>query len=471
MLREFSLRVDGADPAAMIAVHSPYDASVVGSVPTVDSAGMERAISVAAGVFQDRASWLPAHRRADILRAVSQRLETEAEEMAHLASSEGGKPISDSLVEVRRASITLRLCAEEATRCHGEQIPMDGSGAGEGRIAFTLREPIGVVAAISAFNHPCNLIAHQAGTALAAGCPVLVKPDPRTPLSCFALLEMLYDAGLPAEWATAVPCETQVAQELATSDRIGFLSFIGSAKVGWLLRSKLAPGVRCALEHGGIAPAIVDETVDIAKVVPPLVKAGYTHAGQVCVSLQRVFVHNSVRERFSQAFVAAVQALRVGNPLAPETEVGPIIDKPALQRIDTAVREASAFIACGGHALDHNCYAPTVLLNPPADATAMREEVFGPVVCVCGYDRLEEAVARANDERWAFQSAIFTQDVSRALETCRLLDAATVMINDHPAFRVDWMPFGGRRHSGLGVGGVAPSVREQTQGKLIVMRR
>jgi len=473
MERSYSIDIPGVETSDPIEVRSPYSGEVVGTVQTVSSAGMHRALELAGEAFDDRDTWLPVYRRAEILEAVSRKIAERKEELALLAASEGGKPLTDSLAEVTRAANTVKLCAEQAASAHGREWPMDGSAAGVGHVAFTVREPIGVVAAVSAFNHPLNLIAHQVGTAIAAGCPVLIKPDHRTPLSCMEFIRMLRDVGLPTEWAMAVPCRREVAQELVTSDRIAFFSFVGSAEVGWMLRSKLAPGVRCALEHGGIAPIIIDESADLATAIPATVKAGFYHAGQVCVSAQRIFVHEAILDRVTAELTHAAKALKVGDPAMPETEIGPIIDNTARERIHGAVMEAvegGAKLLTGGEMLQHGCYAATVLLNAPPDSSVMTEEVFGPVITISGFRELDDAVARCNSPKWSFQSAIFTGDVRRALHAAKRLDAATVTINEHPAFRVDWMPFGGRKQSGMGVGGVAPAVHDQTQEKLVVLK-
>ncbi|MDF1555763.1 MAG: aldehyde dehydrogenase family protein [Deferrisomatales bacterium] len=471
--RTYPLTVPGLDGDAFEDVLSPYSGDVVGRVATVDAAGMDSALAQAATAFQDRSSWLPAFERAHILRRMADMVSDEAEALALLVAREGGKPLTDARAEIARAENGLRLCAEEATRIRGEQIPMAGTPAALGRIAFTLPEPIGVVAAVSAFNHPFNLIVHQVGPAVAAGCPVLVKPAPDTPLSCVRFIELLHEAGLPPRWAMAVPCANDVAERLVTSPQIDFFSFIGSAKVGWMLRSRLAPGVRCALEHGGVAPVIVDASGDLDDLVPLLVKGGYYHAGQVCVSVQRVFVHDAVRDEFVERLKGRVEALTVGDPEAEATEVGPLIRQGEVERVHRWVTEAvvaGATLVTGGGLLDHQCYQPTILLDPPADTAVMTQEIFGPVVCVCGVPSLDAAIQSANAVPWSFQAAVFSQDVDAAMKAAEELKGAAVMVNDHSAFRVDWMPFGGRGPSGLGTGGIGYSVRDLIEQKLVVLR-
>ncbi|MCH7474434.1 MAG: aldehyde dehydrogenase family protein, partial [Gemmatimonadetes bacterium] len=264
--------VPGHTPSApeILEVTSPYSGGTVAEVELVDAAGMTRALDVATAAFAEHPHGLPAHERSTILKRLAALVRENHEELSLLIAREGGKPLIDARVEVTRAANTVEVSAEEATRIHGEEIPMQGTPAAMGRIAFTIKEPIGVVAAVSAFNHPVNLIAHQVAPSVAAGCPVLIKPAPDTAISCMVFMEMLREAGLPPELGMAVPCSNEVAEQLVTSDRIGFFSFIGSAKVGWHLRSKLAPGVRCTLEHGGAAPVILDETADLDRALPAL---------------------------------------------------------------------------------------------------------------------------------------------------------------------------------------------------------
>jgi acyl-CoA reductase-like NAD-dependent aldehyde dehydrogenase len=453
-------------------VRSPYSGETVAEVELVDAAGMTRALDVATAAFAEHPDGIPAHERSAILKRLAALVRENHEELSLLIAREGGKPLIDARVEVTRAANTVELSAEEATRIHGEEIPMQGTPAAMGRLAFTIKEPIGVVAAVSAFNHPVNLIAHQVAPAVAAGCPVLIKPAPDTAISCMVFMELLREAGLPPELGMAVPCSNEVAEQLVTSDRIGFFSFIGSAKVGWLLRSKLAPGVRCTLEHGGAAPVILDESADLERAIPALLKGGYYHAGQVCVSVQRIFVHRSIHQEVVERLTSGAEALNVGDATLPETDVGPLIRQREIDRVHEWVEEArnaGAKVTTGGNPLGHQCYAATVLTDAPADTKVMTEEIFGPVVVVNAFDSLEDAVAQANSVRWSFQAAVFSQDVDRALVAAKKLKAAAVMINDHSAFRVDWMPFAGRGPSGLGVGGVKYGIADYTEEKLIVI--
>lgn len=474
-MRRHPLSVLGATPRARarLEVRSPYDAEVVGEVELAAAEDLEQALDQARALFQARAG-LPLHERTAVLRRAAALLTAQAEALAALIAAEGGKPLVDARVEVARACAGMEEVAGDVERLAGEQIPMTATAPALGRWAFSVREPIGVVGAISAFNHPLNLIVHQVAPAVAAGCPVIVKPALETPLSAYACAEALQRAGLPPGWVTVLPCSNELAEQLASDARLAYLSFIGSARVGWHLRSRLAPGVRVGLEHGGAAPVIVDASARLEQVLPPLVKAAYYHAGQVCVSAQRVYVHRSRLEELLARLEPVVGALRVGDPRRDTTEVGPLIRAREVERVHAVVTqalEAGARLGVGGRALPNQSYAPTLLVEPPDDARVMVEEVFGPVLALTAFDELEHAIARANATRWAFQAAIFTQDLDRALAAASGLDAATVLINEHTAFRVDWMPFGGRRESGLGVGGLPYSLRELTQPKLVVLRQ
>ncbi len=471
----YSLKIPGytVNNAEITEVRSPYAGDVVAEVELLSADGMARALSVSRETFLKHKHGLPGYERAAILKRLAGLIRENHEELSMLIAREGGKPLVDARVEASRAANTVEVSAEEVPRLHGEEIPMSGSPAADGRLAFTVREPVGVVAAISAFNHPLNLIAHQAAPAVAAGCPVLVKPAPDTAVSCMVFMELLQEAGLPPEWGMAVPSSNEVAEQLVTSDQIGFFSFIGSARVGWYLRSKLAPGVRCTLEHGGAAPVVVDESADLARAIPLLLKGGFYHAGQVCVSVQRVFAHQSIKDEVRERLTDGASKLVVGDPTLPDTEVGPLIRQREVERVHEWVEEAKAAgttVSTGGESLDHQCYAATVLADPPMDAKVMTEEIFGPVVVTRSYDTLDEAIGQANSVRWSFQAAVFAQDIDRAFKIARGLNGGAVMINDHSAFRVDWMPFAGRGPSGLGIGGVKYGVEDLSEEKMIVLR-
>jgi acyl-CoA reductase-like NAD-dependent aldehyde dehydrogenase len=328
--------------------------------------------------------------------------------------------------------------------------------------------------ALSAFNHPLNLIVHQVGPAVATGCPVIVKPAEATPLSCMRFVQILHDAGLPEQWCQAmVVNDHAIAERLVVDERVGFLTFIGSARVGWMLRAKLAPGTRCALEHGGAAPVIMAADADLEAAVAPLTKGGFYHAGQVCVSVQRIFAHRSIARPLAEKLARAADALVIGDPTLADTDVGPLIRPREVDRVEAWVQEAvdaGAELLTGGRRINDTSYACTVLFNPPADAKVSTLEIFGPVICVYSFDDMDAAIAQANALPYAFQAAVFTQAIDTAMHCYSRLDAAAVMINEHTAFRVDWMPFAGLKHSGYGIGGIQYTMRDMQVEKLMVVK-
>lgn len=457
----------------MLEVNSPFDGSLIQRIPVNSADDVEQALTIAHQLFQDRSRWLVAHQRVEILERTVEIMKSQIPELTRLATQEGGKPYADSEVEVLRAINGVKLAIEHIPQIKGEQIPMGHTRSSANRLAFTQREPIGVVSSISAFNHPLNLIVHQVIPAVAVGSPVIIKPALTTPLSCLRFVEILHEAGLPEGWCQALVCENQDAEKLVTDARINFFSFIGSAAVGWSLRSKLSPGTRCALEHGGAAPVIVDQSADIDELIESLLKGGFYHAGQVCVSVQRVFVHQSACRELADKLAAAATRLKVGDPLDIDTEVGPLILPREVDRVAQWVeeaREAGTEVLCGGKKLSDSCYAPTVLLNPNDELNVSQKEIFGPVVCVYGYSDKAEAIARANALPYAFQASIYSNDLTDVLDTSNKLNATAVMVNDHTAFRVDWMPFGGRDSSGIGMGGIQYSMHEMTREKMLVIK-
>ena len=457
----------------MLQIVSPYNQQLIKEIPLSTKQDTVASLEKAHSLFSDPAQWLPAWQRIEILERTVEIMKSRVEALTNLAAEEGGKPYKDSKVEVERAINGVKLSAEHISRLNGEQIPMGTNKASVNRLAFTMREPIGPVFSICAFNHPLNLVIHQTVTAIAAGCPVIIKPASATPLSCLNFVDILKEAGLPEGWCQAIVCTNEVAEELVADKRINYFSFIGSAKVGWYLRSKLAPGTRCALEHGGAAPVIVEQDADITDLLPALLKGGFYHAGQVCVSVQRVFVHEKICRQVADELAALAMKLAVGDPLDKNTDVGPLINPSEVDRVAEWINEAvekGAVILCGGKRINDTCYAPTVLLNPPGDAKVSTHEIFGPVVCVYSFSDRQEAIRVANSLDLHFQAAVFTKDIDVALDCVKKLNATAVMVNDHTAFRVDWMPFGGRDASGLGMGGIPYTMQEMTREKLVVIK-
>ncbi|MFQ5956100.1 MAG: aldehyde dehydrogenase family protein, partial [Kiloniellales bacterium] len=475
MTRHFPLMyADASSNGADLEVRAPYDGALIATAATADAEAAEAALTTAHGLFRDRDAWLKPGRRLEILERAAGIMESRAEDLALEAAREGGKPLIDSRVEVARAIDGVKLCVEGLRTQHGSEIPMDLNASSAGRLAFTRFEPIGVVVAVSAFNHPLNLIVHQVAPGIAAGCPVIVKPANVTTLSCLRFVEILREAGLPGAWCQAGPTASrQVGEQLVTDRRVGFFSFIGSAAVGWGLRSKLAPGTRCALEHGGAAPVIVAADADLDDVIPLLAKGGFYHAGQVCVSVQRVFVQEALAREVARRLAEIADRLVVGDPTKPETEVGPLIRHSEVERVHQWVSEAvdgGAELVCGGGAISESCYRCTVLYDPPDDALVSTKEIFGPVICVYSCPHIDDAIRRANALPYAFQAAVCTRDLDTALKAARRLDASAVMVNDHSAFRVDWMPFAGLGESGHGVGGIHHTMRDMQIEKMMVVR-
>jgi len=468
------LMIPGASVSGKpLEVTAPYDNAPLATVDTADAVAVELALGTAYALFRDRSQWLSKAQRISILQKTAQLMSEQRDALALAAAAEGGKPLVDSQVEVDRAIDGVHNCIECIRTAAGHEIPMGINAASENRLAMTHHEPIGVVVAVSAFNHPLNLIVHQVGPAIASGCPVVIKPAEDTPLSCFRFVELLREAGLPDGWCQPlVVSELAVATRLVTDARVGFFSFIGSARVGWMLRSQLAPVARCALEHGGAAPVIVAKDAVMEKVLPPLTKGGFYHAGQVCVSVQRVYCHESMARKLAEELAILAAALKVGDPTAVDTDVGPLIRPREVTRVHEWVTEAIAAGAeklCGGEVISESCYAPTVLFNPPDDAAVSQQEIFGPVVCVYSYIDMDAAIERANALPVAFQASVFTNNLDTALHCYRKLDASAVMVNDHTAFRVDWMPFAGLRQSGMGVGGIPYTFEDMQIEKLLVV--
>ena len=475
MSEDYKILVPGAvGNGDKITVVAPWDLQPIAEIPAAAEEDVERALASAYAIYRDRDRWLSIPKRIEILEKTAEIMEQRAESLALEAALEGGKPLLDSRVEVARAIDGVKNCIEVIRTESGREIPMGLNAASQNRVAFTRKEPIGVVVSVSAFNHPLNLIVHQVGPAVATGCPVIVKPAEDTPLSCFRFVQILHEAGLPKEYCQSfIVNDLSLAEKLVTDERVGFFSFIGSAKVGWMLRSKLAPGVRCALEHGGAAPVIVDESADLEDTLPLIAKGGFYHAGQVCVSVQRVYVPKSMARDVATHLAELASTMKIGDPTLDTTEIGPLIRPREIDRIaawvDAAI-EQGAEKMCGGTRLSDSTYECTVLLDPSDDAEVSQKEIFGPVVCVYSYDDIDEAIARANSLPFSFQASVLTQNLEVGLHCSRRLDAATVMVNDHTAFRVDWMPFAGLKQSGLGVGGIPYTCEDMQIEKQYVIR-
>jgi acyl-CoA reductase-like NAD-dependent aldehyde dehydrogenase len=451
-----------------IEVRSPYSGEVVGRVAKAGAAETRRAVDAAERAMAEP---LPAHKRAEILVRVAGYLGRRHDEVARTISDEAGKPMKAARVEAKRAMSTYTLAAVEARKLAGEVVPMDASQAGEGKLAFTLCVPIGVVGAISPFNFPLNLVAHKLAPALAAGCAVVLKPASQTPLSALLLAELEEEAGLPPGWlSVVVGPSAEIGDVLVEDERVRALTFTGSGQVGWKLRER-APRKRVNLELGNATPVVVAADADLDEATTKLAANAFSFAGQSCISVQRIYVERAAYDGFLERFLPKVEALRLGDPADEETDVGPVIDDDARERILDWVEEArsaGARILSGGD-LDGELIRPTVIADAAPDLKVSCEEVFGPVCTVNAVDSLDEAVELANATSYGLQAGVFTRGLREALDAARRLEFGGVTINEAPTFRADQMPYGGVKGSGNTREGPAYAVRELTEERLVVI--
>jgi acyl-CoA reductase-like NAD-dependent aldehyde dehydrogenase len=453
-----------------IVVASPYDGREVGRVPSCDAGHVDRAVAAARTALAEP---LPAHARAAILERAAALLAERQEQFARTIAAEAAKPLRTARIEAARAADTFRFSAVEARSLAGEMVPLEASGPGEGKLGFTLRVPIGVVGAISPFNFPLNLVGHKVAPAIAAGCPVVLKPASQTPLSALALAALLLDeCGLPPGWLNVVTGSgSQVGDPLVLHDDVAMITFTGSPPVGWSIRAK-APRKKVSLELGNNSPVIVEADGDWRTAAAKLKVAGFSHAGQSCISSQRLYVHRSIHDDFVAELVDQVATLVVGPPLEEDTDVSALISDGDTARvkdwIDEAV-EGGAKVAIGGDVGDDGVLRPTVLTGVSPEMKVCAEEVFGPVVAVAAYDDLDEAIALANDTRYGLQAAVFTARLDVALAAARRLDYGGVLVNEVPTWRADQQPYGGVRDSGNTREGPHYTVREMTEPRLVVL--
>lgn len=452
-----------------IEVRSPYDGALIDSVPKCDAEHVERAVAAGQQVMK---SPLHAHERAAILDRTAAIISGQAEAFAVDLAREAAKPIRTARIEVERCISTLTFSAVEARSLVGEQIPMDASAAGVGKLAFTLRVPIGVVGAITPFNFPLNLVAHKVGPAIAAGCAVVVKPASSTPLSTLNLVRAFQEAGLPAGWISVVPGGgSDVGNALVMHPDVPLITFTGSPPVGWNIRA-VAPRKRVGLELGNNAPVIITADGDWELAAKKIAAAGFTHAGQSCISTQRIYVDASLHDQFVAALVKAVEALVVGDPLEESTDVSALITHGERDRVADWIGEATAGgaqIATGGTVDTAGILRPTVLTHVTEDMKVCAAEVFGPVVTVRPFDDFQTAITAANTTEYGLQAGIFTNDWNTAWAAVLGLDFGGVVVNDVPTYRADQMPYGGLRDSGNTREGPHDSVREMTERRLVVL--
>ena len=450
-------------------VRFPYNNEVVAQIYQADENDLEDAIQAAVRGFEITRK-LPAYRRSEILYNLLAEMEKRFDEMVEALQMEGGKTLNVARGETTRAMETIRISAEEAKRIDGEIIPIDWTAAGEGRMGLIRHLPLGPVVGISPFNYPLNLTCHKIGPAIAAGNSFIGKPATNTPISGLLLAEMVLDAGFPPEALSMVPCPGSKAEMLVRDDRVKYFSFTGSSQVGWHLKS-VAGRKRVGLELGGNAAAIIHEDANIEYAVGRIAVGGFTNAGQNCISVQRVLVHRPVYNQTLELLLDRISELKVGDPRDPENEVGPMIHewaaKEAMDRVDAAVA-AGARIVLGGK-LEGTMFQPTVLVDTTPDMEVNREELFAPVITVTPYDTFDEAIALANDTDYGLQSGLFTNNMNRIMRAFDEIEVGGLQINDVSTFRVDQMPYGGVKGSGVGREGPRFVIEEMTEMKLMVL--
>jgi len=467
-VRKLLLDGEWIETGEWVEVRSPYSGEVVGRTAKAGAAEARRAVDAAARAL---ASPLPAHERAAILDRVAQLLRERHEEVAQTICAEAGKPIRTARVEASRAVSTYTFAAVEARKLAGDVVPMEASEAGAGKVAFTLRRPIGVVGAISPFNFPCNLVAHKLAPALAAGCPVVLKPASQTPLSALLLAELEQEAGLPDGWLNVlVGPSAEIGDVLVDDERVRLITFTGSSGVGWSLAERAARK-RVRLELGNSTPVVVAADADLDLAAAKLAANAFSFAGQSCISVQRIYVERPAVEGFLERFLPRVAQLVVGDPADEATDVGPVIDRAARSRIVEWVEEAQA---AGARLLAGSTEAdpltPLVLAEAPERARVVCEEVFGPVCVVNAVDSLAEAYERSNATEYGLQAGIFTGSLATALAAAEALEFGGVTVNEAPTFRADQMPYGGTKGSGNTKEGPAYTIREMTEERLVVLQ-
>jgi glyceraldehyde-3-phosphate dehydrogenase (NADP+) len=456
--------------ATPLPVVYPYDGSVVARTWLAGDDEFEqatRAAVAATGVMRA----LPAYERGAILAAASNELLERRDEIGKIVCLEVGKPIRDATTEVERAAMTFKVASEEARRIAGEVIPLDLAPHGKGRFALTRRFPIGPVAAISPFNFPLNLSAHKLAPAIAAGDPIVLKPASKTPISALTLAAILQRAGLPDGALSVLPMTRETGNRLVTDERYKLLTFTGSSAVGWGMKAR-AGTKRVLLELGGNAGVIVDDSADLEYAAKRISIGGFALAGQSCISVQRVLVHERIMEDFNRRLIARVEGLRVGDPLDPATDVGPLVEPDEVDRVEAWVQEAvksGAQVLTGGKRIGRTMYAPTVLTRVPESAKVCAQEVFAPMVGLYPFSDFNAAVAAVNRSAYGLQAGVFTSNLQHAFHGFETLEVGGVIVNDVPSWRIDHMPYGGVKDSGLGREGPRYAIEEMTELRLMVV--
>lgn len=465
------LFINGAwlDGEAYTDLFSPYSEEKIAEIPQATKAQVDAAIDAAYENREGMAN-LTAFERAKILEKLVELLKENRMKAAKIISLESAKPLKFSLGEVDRTIETYKFAAEEAKRVHGEMIPMDAAKTGANRLAYTLREPIGVVAAITPFNFPLNLVAHKIGPAIAAGNTIVLKPASQTPLSSIFIAELLDKVGLPKGVLNVVTGSGKlVGDQLVTSDKVNMVTFTGSPEVGIGIRNK-AGLKKVALELGSNAGLIIDDGIDLDKIIPKCVTGAFANQGQVCISVQRIYVHENLLEAFKEKFKEATEKLMIGDPMREETDVSTLIAKKEVLRAKEWIDEA---VAGGGKVLtggevDHHILRPTAIVDVSPHLKVSCQEVFAPIVIINPIKNVDEGIAAINDSKYGLQAGIFTNEIATAMRASKQLEVGGVMINDIPTYRVDQMPYGGVKQSGNAREGLKYTIEEMTEMKLVV---
>ena len=462
---------DFVEAGTPLEVRDPATDELVATTFQAGAEELERATAAAVEAFAETRR-LASFERRDALAHVAACIERDADELASLLSRESGKPIKDARGEVARGALTFRTAAEEALRINGEWLPLDWSAANRGRHGIVRRYPIGPVAGISPFNFPLNLAAHKVAPAIAAGCSIVLKPPSKDPLTMLRIARYVAETDLPKGAVSILPMDRPTGDRMVSDERFKLLSFTGSPSVGWKMKAE-AGKKQVVLELGGNAGAIVDETADLDWAVERLVYGSFAYAGQVCISVQRIYVVRDVYAEFERRFVERVGKVKVGSPLDPETDLGPMVDEAAVERTHRWVTEA---IDAGARALtagrpDGRWYTPTVLTDVPRDAMICSEEAFAPVVNLFAVDSFADAVRDVNDSRFGLQCGVFTTSLERTLQAHDELEMGGIIINDVPTWRTDSMPYGGVKDSGLGREGLRWSIEDMTEPRLLAFGR
>lgn len=472
MKKKLFINGEWVEAKEYVPLTSPYTGEVIGEIPSATVEEVEQALAAAEQATAVMAK-LPAHQRAAILEKLAALMELRSEEAARIIALEAAKPLKTARVEVGRTIQTYKFAAEEAKRIHGETLPLDAAPGGEGRVAYTTREPIGVIGAITPFNFPMNLVAHKVGPAIASGNTIVLKPAGQTPLSSFFLAELLSDAGLPAGALNVITGKGSVIGDKIVSDpRVKMVTFTGSPEVGTTIRSK-AGLKRVTLELGSNAALIVDKGVNLDKIISRCVTGAFSFQGQICISLQRVYVHEELYEAFVHKFKEETEKLVIGDPLDPTTDVSALISSKDVERSLAWIEEAKragATVVTGGTTAG-NVLMPTVLVDVKSTDKVSCQEVFAPIVIIQKIASVEEGIKRVNDSRFGLQAGIYTENIHTALDAVEKLHVGGVLINDIPTYRVDHMPYGGVKESGMGREGLKYAVEEMTEMKLVIFNR